>query len=317
MENWRYQNRIWTRSAPRPASKLETMSDQSRNQKTGRSRMAIVRLVQWTFVVGAMSFFGYSLGVARADLNVPVSSPSPEPEAPLETSPPTDYSRFAHYNQFHSRLPCLLCHTRTSNSARVGFPGNNNHLPCAGCHAVQFNDQSSPICTICHTNPQTGAMKRFPPLRSFGAKFNHAKHLRASCMTCHAPTRGGVAKSIPSGSAAHTTCFQCHTASSSNAMSSCSTCHQPGRLVRTPEWAKSFRFRFSHAKHARGMSCSACHAVRAGSARGGQVSAPAAAMHFASPRGMSCGGCHNGKRAFGADDFANCKRCHVGNSFRF
>lgn len=277
--------------------------------------MAILRLVQWTFVVAAISFFGYSLGVARPDINMPVGSPLPE--LSLENAP-ADYSRFTHYNQFHSRLPCLICHTRTSNSARVGFPGRNSHLPCAGCHALQFNDQSSPICTICHTNPQTGAMKRFPPLRSFGARFNHAKHLRASCMTCHAPTRGGVAKSIPSGASAHTTCFQCHSANSSNAMASCSTCHQPGQLVRTPEWAKSFRFRFSHAKHGgQKMNCTACHTVRAGSARGAQVSAPAPSMHFASARSMSCGGCHNGNRAFGADDFTNCKRCHVGNTFKF
>ncbi len=282
--------------------------------------MAILRIVQLAVVVAAISFLGYSLGVARSEENERANVIMSESETTpvMAENPSADYSRFTHYNQFHSRLPCLICHTRTSNSARVGFPGRNSHLPCAGCHALQFNDQSSPICTICHTNPQNGAMKRFPGLRSFGAKFNHAKHLRTSCMTCHAPSRGGVAKSIPSGSAAHTTCFQCHGANSSNAMASCSTCHQPGRLARTPEWAKSFRFRFSHAKHAgQKMSCAACHTVRAGSARGQQVSAPAASMHFASARSMSCGGCHNGTRAFGADDFSNCKRCHVGNTFKF
>jgi c(7)-type cytochrome triheme protein len=294
------------------------MSAQRANFKaTGISRMRILRLVQWAFVVVAIGLFGYSFTAARADTSEHANVTLTESETPSE-NPPSDYSRFTHYNQFHSRLPCLICHTRTSNSPRIGFPGGSGHLPCAGCHGLQFSDQSSPICTICHTNPQTGAMKRFPGLRSFGARFNHAKHLRTSCMTCHAPARGGVAKSIPSGASAHTTCFQCHTANSSNTMASCSTCHQPGRLVRTPEWAKSFRFRFSHAKHAgQKMSCAACHTVRAGSARGQQVSAPTPSMHFAPARSMSCGGCHNGKRAIGPDDFSNCKRCHVGNTFKF
>lgn len=249
-----------------------------------------------------------------------------EPDFPYETGATVEteaeaqpnYSRFNHRNQFHSRLPCLLCHQRDTNTARMSFPGKGGHLPCAGCHAVQFNDSSSPICTICHTNPSSGAMKRFPGLRTFGARFNHSRHLRVSCATCHRPQRSGVAKSIPSGSAAHTTCFQCHTANSAQSMSSCSVCHQPGRLTRTPTWTRAFTMRFSHAKHeSRRVTCATCHTVRAGTARGRQVSSPLASMHFAPARSLSCGGCHNGQRAFGADDFANCKRCHVGNSFRF
>jgi hypothetical protein len=27
--------------------------------------------------------------------------------------------------------------------------------------------------------------------------------------------------------------------------------------------------------------------------------------------------CHNNRRAFGGDDFADCKRCHTGQTFRF
>ena len=155
----------------------------------------------------------------------------PELEVP-EPVQPADYSKFRHSNQYHSRLPCLVCHVRSDNSARIGFPGRNSHLPCAGCHALQFSDSSSPICTICHSNSQTGAMKAFPGLRSFGAKFDHSRHGRVNCATCHTSAARGVARNIPSGRSAHTTCFQCHTASSSNAMASCSTCHQAGRLVR-------------------------------------------------------------------------------------
>jgi c(7)-type cytochrome triheme protein len=270
--------------------------------------MAVVALL-WGFSLSTYSLPEVVAATDETDLVMP---------AAVDPSQQIDYSRFQHGNQFHSRLPCLLCHRRDSNSARVGFPGKPGHLPCAGCHALQFSDQSSPMCTICHTNPQTGGMKRFPGLRSFGARFNHAKHMRTNCATCHKPAQRGIAKTIPTGASAHVTCFQCHTANSSSGMSSCSTCHQPGRLVSVSQSARAFRVGFSHAKHAgRNMGCATCHTVRAGSARGRQVSNPVTAMHFASQRGQSCAGCHNGTRAFGADDFANCKRCHTGPSFRF
>lgn len=294
------------------------MSNECTNyEKPHGVQVTASRALKWAFVVAAISFCGYSFGVVRAKENISAINVAAETELVAEGQT-ADYSRFTHYNQFHSRLPCLLCHRRDTNSPRVSFPGKIDHLPCAGCHTAQFNDPSSPICTICHTNPQTGAMKRFPPLRSFGARFNHAKHLRTACVTCHAPTRGGVAKSIPSGAGAHSTCFQCHTAGSAFTMSSCNVCHQPGRLVRTPEWTRAFRNGFSHARHAAAkLSCSACHTVRAGSARGDQVTAPLASMHFAPANSVSCAGCHNGKRAFGPDDFSNCKRCHVANTFKF
>jgi c(7)-type cytochrome triheme protein len=290
------------------------------NLRTRSRRRSIRGLARILTAVAFGSFLIYVLASARS-----FAGPISEPVAPIGTEgievaaePMADFSRFTHSNQFHSRLPCLICHRRDTNSPRIGFPGKVNHLPCAGCHAAQFNDPSSPICTICHTNSQTGAMKRFPPLRSFGARFNHAKHLRTSCTACHAPQGRGVAKSIPSGPSAHMTCFRCHTANASIAMSSCSTCHQPGRFISVPEWTRAFRLNFSHAKHASGrMSCATCHTVRAGSARGRQVSSPLASMHFAPANSLSCGGCHNGDRAFGPDDFANCKRCHTGNSFRF
>jgi len=82
-----------------------------------------------------------------------------------------DFSRFTHTNPQHARLPCLLCHQRTDNSARPKRPG---HTPCSGCHQQQFADQSNPICAICHTAPPAPALKGFPPLRSFNARFDHA-----------------------------------------------------------------------------------------------------------------------------------------------
>jgi c(7)-type cytochrome triheme protein len=280
---------------------------QSRQSRT-RQRISVL------FVVISIGLFGY-IWAGETRISAVVSEPAPEEQMPATQD--KDYSRFTHTNAYHSRMPCLLCHRRDSNSARISFPGKAGHTPCIGCHQLQFSDSSSPICTICHTNPQSGAMKGFPRLRSFGRKFDHNRHTRVNCSVCHKSAQRGVALSIPSGASAHSTCFQCHSASAPMTMSSCNVCHQLGRLVRTTQNAAAYRINFSHARHSSaGLNCASCHSVRAGGT-GRQVTKPLAAMHFASATSASCAACHNGKRAFGANEFANCKRCHIGNSFKF
>ena len=238
--------------------------------------------------------------------------------APVLTETATqDFSRFRHDTQQHTRLPCLVCHVRSENSTTPKMPG---HIPCSSCHVQQFAEgNSNPICSICHT--ATG-VKPFPQLRSFNAVFDHGRHARqTNCATCHKPTRRGVALSIPARLSAHTTCFQCHgprTMIAGKNIGSCSTCHKPGRLVRTPESARAFAVNFSHSEHSRkGLSCSECHTVRAGMRRGAQVTSPLASMHFARAGVSSCAACHNNRRAFGGNDFSDCNRCHEGSSFKF
>ncbi len=161
-------------------------------------------------------------------------------------------------------------------------------------------------------------MKAFPPLRSFGARFVHSRHSSTNCSTCHKPS--GKTMTIPKGGTAHATCFQCHSSNASNAMASCSTCHQPGagRIQAPSSGAKAFRANFSHAKHAaQKLNCSSCHAVLKRTSGRNQVSEPATVMHFPKQGTLSCGTCHNNEKAFGGEDFADCKRCHQGNSFRF
>lgn len=228
-----------------------------------------------------------------------------------------ELSKFSHNNEYHSQLSCLICHRRDNNSPRISMPGGAGHTPCIGCHTQQFEDVKSPICSICHTDAEKGFVKRFPPLRSFNVRFNHARHTKKTrCATCHKPTRRGVAKSIPSGAGAHASCFQCHSSKAAHNMSSCSLCHQPGRKGRAiSESAKAYSVSFSHANHK--LACTNCHKVLRGGSRGRQVTAPLASMHFAPRNRQSCATCHNNKRAFGGDDFADCKRCHQGNSFKF
>ena len=225
-------------------------------------------------------------------------------------------SVFPHRNQIHSQISCLTCHSRTSNSPRLRFPGKDGHMPCIGCHTQQFADNSSPICSICHSNTETGSLKAFPPLRSFSVRFDHSKHLRTTnCETCHQPLRSGVAKSIPQGAGTHATCFQCHTSQAKERMSSCSVCHKPGRgVAATPVWTKAFNVNFSHAKH--NLSCNNCHLVRAGS-RGNQMTKPLVSMHFAPKSTLACASCHNNIKVFGGNDFSDCRRCHTGPGFKF
>lgn len=239
-----------------------------------------------------------------------------------QQSSSTDYSQFKHDNRQHARLPCLLCHRRENNSPQPTLPGKAAHAPCTGCHQQQFANSSSEICTICHTDVQSGRVKAFPPLRSFDARFDHAKHSGTACNTCHRPNRRGVALSIPARLNAHVTCFTCHTPdaqANGRNISSCNTCHQLGRLVRTSEQARAFRVGFSHENHdaSEKLNCVACHRVRAGVAPGRQVTAPSPLNHHARANAFSCASCHNGKRAFGGDDFSVCTRCHEGSAWRF
>jgi c(7)-type cytochrome triheme protein len=245
--------------------------------------------------------------------------------ASKETQEPSgDFSKFLHSSPNHARMPCLLCHRRES-SPRPSMPGAGGHLPCAGCHAQQFANTESPICTICHTDVRTGAVKSFPQLKSFRVNFDHARHMNrggVSCATCHRPARGGVALSIPAGFNAHSTCYGCHTPraqSGGRDISSCGTCHSRGGYSRTPVTAAAFRMGFSHAKHgaAQKLNCNDCHSVRAGLPQRRQVTSPEPANHHASGKTLSCQTCHDGKRAFGGDNFTVCKRCHTGTAWRF
>jgi len=265
-----------------------------------------------------------TLAVINSRAHTPIvdSNPPQTPQEQMQFPEGLDYEKFQHSSRNHSRLPCLLCHRRDSNSPVPKRPGASGHLPCAGCHAQQFSYSESPICTICHTDVKSGALKPFPRLQSFRMKFDHSRHVAmgsVSCATCHRPARAGVAMSIPSGFNAHATCYRCHTPraqSGGRDISSCGTCHQLGGYARTPELMPAFRVSFSHAKHLK-VTCNECHQVKAGMPQRRQVSTPEPLNHHATGRAQSCMTCHDGKRAFGGDDFSSCKRCHSGAAWRF
>ena len=284
------------------------------------NRLATVAFILALIVIG-MTFVTVLNSRASESMPGPLTDASPVQEQ-MQFPEGLDYGKFQHSSRNHSRLPCLLCHRRDSNSPVPKRPGGSGHLPCAGCHAQQFSNSDSPICTICHTDVKSGALKPFPRLKSFRMKFDHSLHVKmgsVSCATCHRPASGGVALSIPTGFNAHTTCYRCHTPraqSGGRDISSCGTCHQLGGYSRTPTSAPAFRVGFNHSKHEK-VTCNECHQVRAGMPQRRQVTAPEPLNHHATGRAQSCMTCHEGKRAFGGDDFTVCKRCHTGATWHF
>lgn len=176
------------------------------------------------------------------------------------------------------------------------------------------------------------AAKRFPRgLRrsgdSFNVEFDHNQHNSGAarpergCASCHAPVRRAVAFSIPVGFSAHNRCYECHSPGRSAAeLSSCNTCHTLGAsYIRTSTNARAFRVGFSHGDHGlrQRLTCISCHVVKQrGLPQTQQVSVPRAAFHTENVRAQSCMSCHNGQRAFGDENFNDCKRCHTGETFR-
>jgi c(7)-type cytochrome triheme protein len=250
-----------------------------------------------------------------------------------------DYYKFSHSSPgahaiLTARSNCASCHRRNDNQLESRFP---LHKDCMGCHLSQFTARIStssvnPICTICHDKDELNASntrtKKFPGLRSFTAEFDHAQHMQGNelarpaggCAACHISTRRGIAQSIPAGSGAHETCYQCHSPGrQASNFSSCGSCHGPGSYSPTPTAARAYRINFSHADHGprQRLTCESCHSVmRRGLPQGRQVSSIVPSQHFANPRAQSCMTCHNGRRAFSDTDTRNCRRCHEGPGFR-
>src|SRR5438270_5362846 len=198
----------------------------SRNAKRRWRSLAITALAIVAFVL-AITDRGPAAAIEDEAATASASS------AATAQTAEADFSKFAHSSGAHSRLPCATCHRRAGNDPPATRPG---HRPCAGCHSQKFAALGGPICTICHKSaePKDGALKPPPKLKSFGVRFDHARHTQANCASCHKAANRGIALTIPSGAAAHATCYQCHKTGApadGRDLSSCSTCHAQGRTL--------------------------------------------------------------------------------------
>lgn len=278
----------------------------------------------------AILLLGFScllLTIAAAALGPAPATRVLTPHAAARPTREGGATKFSHAVPPHASRDCASCHERADNSPRPRLPG---HKACTDCHLREFTTSASPLCTNCHTSVESSEppLKAFPGLASFNMRFDHARHAEGvarperGCASCHQPARRGVALTIPAGAPAHGNCYSCHAPNargSAGDIGSCSTCHARGGYRRTPTTARAYSVSFSHAAHGprQNLRCDSCHQVRAGAAQRRQVTAPQPTQHFGAPRAQTCMTCHNNRRAFGGDDFADCKRCHKGQTFRF
>jgi c(7)-type cytochrome triheme protein len=301
------------------------MATRQHSSGTKRWDRTWVRNLKFTAIIAAIVVslaYAAGCGSDRPPDNVQTEPTDiePIPDTATFVFPEGDYSKFDHGSEQHARMPCLVCHTREDNSAQMKFSG---HIPCASCHVEHFSNTKHSICSICHTDAESGAMKNFPTLASFSTRFDHGKHLpHSNCADCHRPARGGATFSVPTRANSHTTCFQCHKPEAEfegRDLASCSVCHEEGSPGPRRGGIRAQGGNFSHAAHGprQRLNCNSCHTVQAAMPRGRQVVSPRTAMHFSTGRAQSCATCHDGKRAFGGEDFASCSRCHTGPSFRF
>jgi c(7)-type cytochrome triheme protein len=279
--------------------------------------------------VSAACVFASVLLLALASYTHTPASPAPNFAAPAVAFEPqgVEGPRFSHSIEKHASLACASCHARPDNSSTPRWPG---HKACTDCHVQQFVTQGGQLCLNCHTNVEGNnpPLKAFPGLSGFNMRFDHARHASGAgrpeqgCASCHRPARRGIALTIPAGAPAHDNCYSCHTPQargSAGDIGSCMTCHAQGGYRPTPASSRAYTVSFSHATHGarQGLRCDDCHQVRASAGQGRQVTAPQPTQHFGTARAQTCMTCHNNRRAFGGDDFADCKRCHKGQTFRF
>jgi hypothetical protein len=288
----------------------------------GRGARGARRAVSLALVCASLAAFA----LASLPRLIATASPSYAVAAVEPRAQDVGSQPFSHTSPKHASLACDACHRRTDNSARPAWPG---HKACMDCHAPEFFSPDNPLCLNCHTDVGSQhPLKEFPSIKSFNARFDHAAHSQGSarpeqgCASCHQPMRRGVALSILAGAGAHENCYRCHTPgaqSSGRDISSCATCHALGGYRRTGTGSRAYSVSFSHATHGprQNLRCDSCHTVRAGAGQGRQVASPQPVQHFGSARAQNCMTCHNNRRAFGGDDFADCKRCHKGQTFRF
>lgn len=204
----------------------------------------------------------------------------------------------------HSRVACDNCHRPIGGnkmSATTVSQHKNLRNSCATCHNSKraFGASRMADCRRCHSD--------IPASSNFGVRFGHDVHAKDNCASCH---KAGAANfSVPNGATAHNSCFQCHApGKSAAAKSTCFSCHKIGGGIDIKPSRAVIPGNFAHAKH-EFLGCDSCHA-----SSGGKMTMPTAAMHKAKGGGTNCATCHDNQTAFG-EDFASCKRCHVGDKF--
>ena len=235
-------------------------------------------------------------------------------------------SRYLHQQHMDGavEITCDECH-RVTPAMQPTFPGADNHMPCARCHAEEFSKRDSKLCLACHehsepwrTNPYRMSLR---PQSEFHVAFSHSDHLGRGkkgnffgegCAACHYAEAGKpvLKRSEKNPAPKHAICSQCHVGKTRPSMRECASCHRLGAAPAPAAGAEqSWRVaaKFAHEKHRTDvrakdapLACEACHDGMASVDAGQPATQPAMA---------DCAACHDGRHAFKVTGF-DCGRCH-------
>jgi c(7)-type cytochrome triheme protein len=201
---------------------------------------------------------------------------------------------------------CKTCHPSTNDRKQhFTMADMEKGKSCGQCHTGQKAFSISK-CTGCHKVKEiTFQVKETGPVH-----FSHNQHLKSmQCNACHnrlyatGPNKSVSMAEMEKGKS----CGACHNGGKAFSIAKCDACHPAPKQVvfKVKETGPTV---FSHSRHLKQYSCSACHTRLF--ALGSNKRASMAAME----KGRSCGACHNDRDAFSV---AQCQKCHPTREITF
>jgi hypothetical protein len=204
------------------------------------------------------------------------SPPGPEPGAPVLVPTSLAADTFSHTT--HQQLSCITCHT-----TRAGQGGALTFERPRGCQICHHQAPSSNNCAACHQSSQLTpgrpmsiaiAVMAHPP-RPRTVSFEHRKHERLRCSTCHTTavslrpdstvvTCAGCHVDHHESSRA---CAGCHVTDQIvpahrppvDAHQNCGACHTPGRVAELTPTRSLCLTCHTGQDHFSRKQCTACH----------------------------------------------------------
>jgi hypothetical protein len=206
----------------------------------------------------------------------------PTRDSPGVAAPAASVDTFPHGR--HTSLPCLTCHTVNREKYGLVFEvprgcdlchhqsviaGKVDAADCARCHKAEKLAVARPMVL------QVKVGNRAPTARTVG--FQHDRHQRVSCATCHKAPNTVPPDSVRTCQACHNqhhtaqrNCSTCHNrpetpaAHSRTTHEACDACHAPSRISALVP-ARNFCLTCHAAQrtHQPGGECSTCHFLEA------------------------------------------------------
>jgi len=212
----------------------------------------------------------------------PPDRPKGKGDARVDFSPaalPAAPDTFPHDR--HKSLACITCHASQAQHGRLTFE------PPRGCQICHHQDAARADCLKCHAPAEVArpesvlvrvAVAR-QPVRRHPAVFDHARHQRLACVTCHNTAVTLAPDSATLSCAAchddhHTAgraCASCHTATADSAVRAahappadahlaCAACHQPAIVAGlVPDRALCETCHAKQRDHYADRECTVCH----------------------------------------------------------